>query len=94
MALNAPADATDMVALIEAEDGHDFCSRLGQISVPTLVVCGELDPFSGAELARQTAAGLPQGRAVVYGGQRHGVRGAALEQELVEFLVDEVGQPG
>lgn len=92
MALNAPADATDMVALIEAEDGHDFCSRLGLISAPTLVACGELDPFSGAELARETAAGLPRGRAVVYQGQRHGVRGAAFEQELVDFLVGEADE--
>jgi pimeloyl-ACP methyl ester carboxylesterase len=76
-----------MITLLEAEDAHDFSPRLGQIKASTLVACGELDPFSGAALARETAAGLPHGRAAVYEGRRHGVRGKAFEQDLVDFLV-------
>jgi pimeloyl-ACP methyl ester carboxylesterase len=90
MAMNAPADPIDMVALLEAQDEHDFGPRLGEIGAPTLVACGELDPFSGADLARETAAGIPRGRAAVYAGQRHGVRGEAFERDLLDFLVGEV----
>ncbi len=88
MARNAPVDPTDMLALLEAEDRHDFTPRLHEIEVPTLVLSGELDPFCGAAMAQETAAALPNGRAIVYAGQRHGVRGAALESDLVEFLCD------
>mgnify|MGYP001826832530 CR=1 FL=1 len=87
MARSAPADPTDMIALLEAEADLDFTDRLAEIQAPTLVVCGELDPFSGADLARETAAGIPDGRAIVYEGKRHGVRGKAFERDLVEFLV-------
>ena len=87
MAMSAPDDASDMIALVEAEDAFDFSERLGEIAAPTLVACGELDPFSGAQLARETAAGLADGRAIVYEGRRHGVRGDAFGRDLVEFLV-------
>jgi pimeloyl-ACP methyl ester carboxylesterase len=88
MAMSAPDDPSDMIALIEAEDAHDFTSRLPEIAAPTLVACGELDPFSGAALAQETAAGIPDGRAIVYAGRRHGIRGKAFERDLVEFLTD------
>ncbi len=45
--------------------------------------------FSGADVARETAAGLPHGRAVVYKGRRHGVRGVAFERDLRMFLGEE-----
>ncbi len=86
MAMNAPDDPTDMVTLLEAEADFDFTDRLAEIEVPTLVACGELDPFSGAELAHETASGLPNGGAVVYESRRHGVRGKAFERDLVAFL--------
>jgi len=87
MARRAPADANDIITMLEAEDGLDFTSRLGEIAAPTLVACGELDPFSGADLARETAAGIPDGRAIVYPGLRHGVRGQGFEEHLVDFLL-------
>jgi pimeloyl-ACP methyl ester carboxylesterase len=86
IALGAPNDPTDVITLLEAEDGLDFTDRLSQIRARTLVACGELDPFSGAELALETAAGIPNGRAVVYAGQRHGVRGKAFGRDLRAFL--------
>ena len=89
MARDAPVDATDMLALLEAEERHDFTPRLGEIKAPTLVLSGELDPFCGEALARETATGIPDGRAAVYPGMRHGVRGAAVERDLVQFLVEE-----
>lgn len=65
LARSASGDPTDLIALLEAEDGHDFTPRLGEIAAPTLVACGELDPFSGADLAEETAvghAGRPRAR--------------------------------
>ncbi len=50
------------------------------------MLSGELDPFCGAELAQETAAGILGGRAVVYPGLRHGVRGAVVDRDLQEFL--------
>lgn len=91
MAMGAPKDPSDLVTLVEAEDRLDFCGRLGEIKAPTLVACGELDPFSGADLARETAAGIPNGRAVVYEGRRHGLRGPEFARDLADFLAaDEV----
>ncbi len=86
MARTAPEDPTDMIALLEAEDAHDFTPRLGEIGAPTLVACGELDPFSGAELARETASGIPSADVLVYEGRRHGLRGKAFERDLAGFL--------
>ncbi|MEX1296056.1 MAG: alpha/beta hydrolase [Candidatus Limnocylindrales bacterium] len=91
MAWGAPHDPGEMLALLEAEERHDFTPRLGEIRVPTLVLSGELDPFCGEALALETAAGLADGRAIVYAGQRHGVRGPAVERDLVRFLVGESG---
>ena len=89
MARSAPDDPTDMLALLEAEARQDFTPRLGQIAAPTLVLSGELDPFCGEALARETAEVIPDARAIVYSGERHGVRGKRLERDLVGFLVDE-----
>ena len=86
LARSAPKDPADMIALLEAEDGYDFSPRLGEISASTLVASGEFDPFCGAVVARETAAGLLHGQAIVYQGQRHGLRGAAFERDLVDFL--------
>jgi pimeloyl-ACP methyl ester carboxylesterase len=87
LARSAPVDPTDMLAILEAEERHDFTPRLGEITAPTLVLSGELDPFCGEALARETAAGIPGARAIVYAGQAHGVRGPELERDLVDFLV-------
>ena len=90
MARSAPDDPTDMLALLEAEEGHDFTPRLEEIGAPTLVLSGELDPFCGEALALETAAGIPDARAVVYPGRGHGVRGPEVERDLVDFIVAEV----
>ncbi len=89
MARSAPVDPTDMLALLEAGERQDFTPRLGEIEAPTLVLSGELDPFCGEVLARETAAAMPNARAVVYPGLGHGVRGEQVDRDLVGFLVDE-----
>ncbi len=88
MARSAPVDPTDMLALLEAQERSDFGPRLGEIESPTLVLSGESDPFCGREMAAAMASALPNGRAIVYPGLRHGVRGDRVERDLVEFLVD------
>ena len=88
MAWSAPDDPSDMVGLIDAEDSFDFTGRLGEIAAPTLIACGELDPFCTPDVVRQTADGIVGARLIVYPGRRHGVRGKRFERELADFLAD------
>ena len=71
-----PADPADMLATIDAEDAFDAEPRLGEVTAPVLVLGGGADPFYTEDLFRRTAAGVPDGRAVVFPGQGH-VRAAA-----------------
>lgn len=47
---------------IEAEDKHDFKDRLAEITVPTLVIAGDQDPFYSETLFHETAEGIPNAR--------------------------------
>ena len=88
MARSAPSDPTDMIALLEAEDRLDFTPRLHEVEATTLIACGELDPFCGGDLAEETAAGMPDARALVYAGLRHGLRGDRYARDLASFVLD------
>jgi pimeloyl-ACP methyl ester carboxylesterase len=68
----SPAEGgSDMLATIAAEDAFDAEPRLGRVTAPTLVLGGTADHFYSEDLFRRTAAGLPQGRAVVVPGKSH-----------------------
>jgi pimeloyl-ACP methyl ester carboxylesterase len=67
----AADDPTDMVRTIRAEDAFDAEPHLGRITAPTLVIGGEVDPFYSPELYERTAAGIPDGRAIVVPGKSH-----------------------
>lgn len=67
----APDDPSDMLATIAAEDAFDVGSRLDRIQAPTLVLGGAKDPFYSVDLFRGTAAGVRDGRAVVFPGRGH-----------------------
>jgi pimeloyl-ACP methyl ester carboxylesterase len=67
----AADDPTDMVRTIIAEDAFDAEPDLGRITAPTLVIGGADDPFYSVELFERTAAGIPDGRAVVVPGKSH-----------------------
>ena len=65
-----PADLSDMLVTIDAEDAVDLESRLADVRVPVLVVGGDRDRFYGAQLQR-TADLLPDARLVLLPGVGH-----------------------
>jgi pimeloyl-ACP methyl ester carboxylesterase len=87
-ALDKPADANDLLVTIAAEDVFDFKSRLGEIAAPTLVIAGDEDPFYTPELFRETAAGIPNARLILYEGQGHGPAGEQFARDVIGFLRD------
>lgn len=64
-------DPSDMLVTIAAEDVFDAEPHLGRVQAPTLVLGGGADPFYTEDLFRRTAAGVPDGRAVVFPGKGH-----------------------
>ena len=71
---------------ILAEDAHDFRGRLHEISAPTLVVAGADDPFYTEALFRETAAGIPGARLVLYPRMGHPAQGRQFARDVLAFL--------
>lgn len=86
MSLSAPKDPSDLIITIEAEDRHAFRDRLADIRAPTLVVAGADDPFYTETLFRETAAGIPGARLILYPGMGHPAEGKQFEADLLSFL--------
>jgi pimeloyl-ACP methyl ester carboxylesterase len=82
----APADPSDLVATIEAEDKHAFRERLPEIRARTLVAGGDRDPFYPVSLFRETAEGIPNARLAVYPGVGHPASGAQFRRDVLAFL--------
>jgi pimeloyl-ACP methyl ester carboxylesterase len=59
------------VALIEAAQDWDVTARLGEITVPTLVIGGTRDPLIPPALAEATADGIPNARLLLLRGRGH-----------------------
>jgi pimeloyl-ACP methyl ester carboxylesterase len=64
-------DPGDMLVTIAAEDAFDAEPELGRVQAPTLVLGGTADPFYSEDLFRRTAAGVVNGRAVIFAGKGH-----------------------
>ena len=90
MALRPPKDASDLVVTVEAEDKFNFRDRLAEIAAPTLVIAGEEDPFYTPELFRETAAGIPNARLILYPGMGHPATGKEFGRDLLAFLREEM----
>lgn len=86
VSLGSPTDPSDFVVTIAAEDTHNFHHQLATITAPTLVVAGDQDPFYTAELYRETAAGIPNARLILYPGMGHPVSGKQFGDDLLAFL--------
>jgi pimeloyl-ACP methyl ester carboxylesterase len=86
MPLIAPDDPSDLIVTIEAEDKHNFKDRLAEIVAPTLVIGGDRDPFYSETLFRETAAGIPNAKLIVYPGKGHPVGGKKFKQDVLTFL--------
>jgi pimeloyl-ACP methyl ester carboxylesterase len=80
------ADPGDLIVTIEAEDAHDFRSRLHDITAPTLVIAGADDPFYTEALFRETAAGIPGARLILYPGMGHPAHGRRFVSDVLAFL--------
>lgn len=81
---------SDGLIELEAERSHNFKDRLSEIQAPTLVVCGDDDFFFPIQLVRETAAGIPNARLIVYEGVGHEAPGTRrVAQDAFEFIVDE-----
>ncbi|KZE93232.1 putative non-heme bromoperoxidase BpoC [Agromyces sp. NDB4Y10] len=76
----------DLLAVIDAEDAFDVGDRLREITAPTLVIGGARDRFYGADLFRETAERIPDGRLVLYPDHGHMVLGRRFTSDVLAFL--------
>lgn len=81
-------DASDMLAVIRAEDAFDVGDRLHRITAPTLVVGGDRDGFCSPDLLRETARRIPEARLVLCPGRGHAgvLTYGPAQSEIVGFL--------
>ena len=85
--LMIPADASDGIVEIEAEDRHDLGDRLDGIKADTLVIGGEEDFFYPV---RETAGRIPNARLVLYPNLGHNAmfaRSRQFGEEIRAFLL-------
>jgi pimeloyl-ACP methyl ester carboxylesterase len=61
-----PADPTDLLVTLEAEDAFDVKASLPRVTSPTMVIGGGRDVFYSEELFRDTAAGVQDGRVHIF----------------------------
>ncbi len=62
---------SDMLITIDAENDFDLTPRLPAITTPTLIIGGGRDRYYGADVFRDTASGLPNGRLLLYPDKGH-----------------------
>ncbi len=77
------------IASTKATWSGDYTKDLHRISIPTLVICGELDPIAPLPLSEEIAAGIPDAGLRVISGAGHVVNADApqrFNEELVTFL--------
>ena len=86
MALDSPDDPSDFLVTIDAEDKFDCSRRLPEIYAPTLVIAGAQDQFYSMQLFQETAAGLPNGKLILYPEMGHPARGEKFESDVLDFL--------
>ena len=81
----------------DGRGGHDTLARLGQISVPTLVLAGRDDPLVPVENSRTLAREIPGARYVEYPMGRHYFHielADAVNDELVRFFASVASAAG
>jgi pimeloyl-ACP methyl ester carboxylesterase len=66
-----PADSTDALVTLDAEDAFDVEAGLPRVTAPTLVIGGGNDHFYTQELFHGTAAGVQDGRVHIFPGWGH-----------------------
>jgi pimeloyl-ACP methyl ester carboxylesterase len=86
LSFRKPADPSDLVITILAEDQFSYCEQLARVAAPTLVIAGERDPFYSPALFQETAAGIPNARLILYPGMGHPASGKQFKQDVLAFL--------
>jgi pimeloyl-ACP methyl ester carboxylesterase len=66
-----PADPTDLLVTLDAEDAFNVEADLPRVTAPTLVIGGSNDHFYTQELFQGTAAGVQDGRVHIFPGWGH-----------------------
>jgi pimeloyl-ACP methyl ester carboxylesterase len=66
-----PADPTDLLVTLDAEDVFNVEAGLPRVTAPTLVIGGGHDHFYTPELFQRTAAGVQDGRAHIFPSWGH-----------------------
>ena len=85
--IGIPADPSDGIVEIEAEDRYDLSDHLGRIKADTLVIGGEEDVFYPI---RETAGKIPNARLVLYSNLGHNAmlaRSRQFGEEVRVFLL-------
>ena len=84
--LGSPSTPSDGLVEAEAEDKHDFKERLSEINLPTLVIGGEEDFFYPI---RETAAGIPNAKLILYERVGHGaMMKRQFSEDVLAFLTE------
>ena len=92
-----PADPTDMLVTLEAEDAFNVEDSLPRVTAPTLVIGGSGDIFYSEELFRGTAEGVQDGRAHIFpdwGHARASSSAATSHLALGFMLAGRPARPG
>ena len=87
--LGTPSDPSDFLTTLEADLGHDTTGRLHEISMPTLIIGGNEDPFFSESVLRETAGKILDAELRVYEDVGHGVpkeRKRRYEDDTLAFL--------
>lgn len=80
-------DHTALVPLLQRLAHTSFYARLGEIDVPTVVVCGEEDQTTPRWHSEQMGAGIPGARNVWVAGHGHGMNWSA-PTVLVDLIAE------
>jgi pimeloyl-ACP methyl ester carboxylesterase len=87
--LGIPEDPERVAQMLEAFAEADLCDRLQRVSVPTLLVAGDQDPYVSKEILNESVGKLPQGELALYEGAGHSLlraRQDAVEKRIIEFF--------
>jgi pimeloyl-ACP methyl ester carboxylesterase len=87
--MKEPDDASDYIATIEADLGHDATDALPRILAPTLVIAGSRDFFFPDPIVRETVEQIPQASLRRYDGVGHAVsktQKRRFEDDVLGFL--------
>jgi pimeloyl-ACP methyl ester carboxylesterase len=81
-----PDNPSDLLVEGKAEMAHNSKNRLAEIRAPTLVIGGDKDYYCPVERLRETAAGIPDAKLVLYEGKGHMITGKQFDEDVLAFL--------